>query len=99
MPHLGQSIRSTNWPFSCAPKVKLGGTLHVEHTKINVPFRAFIPDRCISITLATSLCYSLPVNLSPSVRFILRQIKLLPVFAVKSDTVGCSSWRGAATKL
>jgi hypothetical protein len=29
--------------------VKFGGVLQVEHTKISVPFRAFIPDRCISI--------------------------------------------------
>jgi hypothetical protein len=52
MPHLGQSIRNTSSPLSCAPNVKLGGVLQVEHTKISVPFRAFIPERCISIMRA-----------------------------------------------
>jgi hypothetical protein len=44
-PHFGQSIRYTIAPFARAPKLKFGGTLHVEQTKTSVPFRAFIPDR------------------------------------------------------
>jgi hypothetical protein len=52
MPHLGQSIRNASSPLSCAPNVKFGGVLQVEQTKISVPFRAFIPERCISIMVS-----------------------------------------------
>jgi hypothetical protein len=52
MPHLGQSIRNASSPWSCAPNVKFGGVLQVEQTKVSVPFRALIPERCISIMVS-----------------------------------------------
>jgi len=54
MPHLGQSIRNPSSPLSCDPNVKFGGVLHVEQTKISVPFRAFIPERCNLLRLLES---------------------------------------------
>jgi hypothetical protein len=43
--------------------VKFGGTLHVEHTKIAVPLRALIPDKCFSITSAPSFYNHVSVKL------------------------------------
>jgi hypothetical protein len=51
-------MRNASSPLSRAPKVKFGGVLQVEHTKISVPFRAFIPDRCISIIRAPLAGYT-----------------------------------------
>src|SRR5580704_1455432 len=54
MPHLGQSIRNPSSPLSCDPNVKFGGVLQVEQTKIIVPFRAFISERCNLLRLPES---------------------------------------------